>query len=144
MADKVIRCPKCDAPNRVPVVASGRPRCGKCHEDLPWLVDVATAQFDAVIDQSTVPVLVDLWAPWCGPCRMVAPALEDLAVERAGALRIAKVNVENEPAVSARLDVQGIPTMLLYSGGEQVGRQVGALPADRIAEWVDETLAAQG
>lgn len=140
MANRVITCPKCDASNRVPVVASGRPRCGKCHEDLPWLVDVSTQEFQAVVDDSTVPVLVDLWAPWCGPCRMIAPALEQLAVERAGILRIAKVNVENEPAMSAQLGVQGIPTMVLYSGGVEVARQVGALPADRIARWVDDAL----
>jgi thioredoxin 2 len=142
MANTVTRCPKCDASNRVPVVATGRPRCGKCHEDLPWLVDVSTREFDAVVDQSTVPVLVDLWAPWCGPCRMIAPALQQLAVDRAGGLRIAKVNVDDEPALSARLGVQGIPTMVLYSGGAEVARQVGALPADRLGRWVDDALAS--
>lgn len=140
---KVVRCPNCDAPNRVPVIAHGRPRCGKCHSDLPWLVDVASGEFDDVVKQSTVPVLVDLWAPWCGPCRAVAPALEKLAVERAGRLRIAKVNVDDEPEVSAQVGVQGIPTMLLYRGGNLIGRQVGALPADRIASWIDDTLATK-
>lgn len=142
MTDQLIRCPECDATNRLPVVASGRPRCGTCHEDLPWLVDVSTREFDAVIDQSTVPVLVDLWAPWCAPCRTIAPALEALSVQRAGALRVAKVNVDDEPAVSAQLGVQGIPTMVLYLGGEEVARQVGAMSADRIDRWVDTALAA--
>ncbi len=73
---------------------------------------------------------------------MIAPALEQLSVQRAGALRVAKVNVENEPAISARLDVRGIPTMVLYVGGDEVARQVGALPADRIDEWVDAALSA--
>lgn len=144
MTTKVIACPKCDTSNRVPVVASGRPRCGNCHEDLPWLVDVAAHEFQAVVDQSTVPVLVDLWAPWCGPCRVIAPALEELAVERAGLLRIAKVDVENEFEMSARLGVRGIPTMVLYHGGVEVGRRVGALPVDRISRWIDDTLGAVG
>ena len=143
MADNVIRCPACDASNRVPVVSSGRPRCGKCHVDLPWLVDVSSGEFDAVVEQSAVPVLVDLWAPWCGPCRMVAPALERLAVERAGVLRVGKVNVDDEPALSARLGVQGIPTMVLYSGGEELARQVGALPAERIGGWIDSALTSR-
>lgn len=140
MADRTTTCPQCQSPNRVPVVASGRPRCGKCKADLPWLVDATADQYPAVIDQSTMPVLVDLWAPWCGPCKTIAPALETLAVERAGTLRIAKVNVDQEPAVSAQLGVQGIPTMVLYRGGIEVARQVGALPVDRIRQWVDNAL----
>jgi thioredoxin 2 len=135
-------CPNCEARNRLPVVTSGRPRCGKCSTDLPWLVDVEARQFSAVVDQSTVPVLVDLWAPWCGPCRAVAPALEQLAADRAGSLRVVKVNVDEEPSVSAELGVQGIPTMVLYRGGEEVSRQVGALPADRIRNWVDTALGS--
>lgn len=135
-----IACPGCGARNRVPVAASGRPRCAKCKTDLPWLADVATADFDEVVARSALPVLVDLWAPWCGPCRMVAPALERLAAERAGALRVVKVDVDREPAVSARLGVQGIPTMVLFHRGQEVARQVGALPGDRIARWVDDAL----
>ena len=143
MANREVKCSECNTLNRVPVVASGRPRCATCHTDLPWLVNATTEQYSAVIDQSTVPVLVDLWAPWCGPCKAIAPALESLAVERAGKLRIAKVNVDEEPAVSARLGVQGIPTMVLYLGGAEIARQVGALPADRIRQWVDGALAAE-
>jgi thioredoxin 2 len=141
MADRVTACPTCGTRNRVPLVSRGRPRCGQCQADLPWLVDLDTSDFDAAIEQSKLPVLVDLWAPWCGPCRMVAPALEQLAVERAGSLRIAKVNVDESPAVSARLGVQGIPTMLLFSGGTEIGRQVGATPIDGIRRFVDESLA---
>ena len=142
MATPIVNCPQCGARNRVPVVTGGRPRCPKCQSDLPWLVDVTTGDFGAVIDRSTMPVLVDLWAQWCGPCRAVAPVLEQLAVERAGSLRIVKVNVDDEPAVSAQLGVQSIPTMVLYQGGVEAARQIGALPADRIRQWVDNSLAS--
>ena len=141
MAAKVVSCASCGAKNRVPVVTSGHPRCGKCQEDLPWLVDVGQSDFDAVVKKSSVPVLVDLWAPWCGPCKAIAPALEQLAADRAGRLRIAKVNVDKAPAISAKLGVQGIPTMVLYNHGKEIARQVGALPGPRIAKWLDAGLA---
>lgn len=141
MATKTkITCPTCETRNRVPIVASGKPRCGTCHTDLPWLADATSAEFDQVIASSALPILVDLWAPWCGPCRAVAPALQDLAEKRAGSLRVVKVNVDLEPGVSAKLGVQGIPTMVLYSGGVEVTRQVGAMPAHSIDAWVDASL----
>ncbi len=128
----------------MPVVTRGHPRCTKCQADLPGLVDATESDFAQVIDTSTIPLLVDLWAEWCGPCRAVAPVLEQLAVERAGSLRIVKVNVDAEPAVSARLGVQSIPTMVLYDSGAEVARQIGALPADRIRQWIDSSLVAKG
>lgn len=133
-------CPACKARNRIPIAPTGTPRCGKCQANLPWLVDVGTADFDRIVASSTIPVLVDLWAPWCGPCKAVAPALEHLADQRAGTLRVIKVNVDNEPALSARLGVQGIPTMVLYNDGAEVARQVGAMPAHNISKWVDNSL----
>lgn len=142
MARPEVRCPSCGARNRVPIVSSGRARCGKCQTDLPWLVDATADELDRAVAASSLPVLVDLWAPWCGPCRLIAPALEQLSVERAGRLRIVKVNVDEWPTVSGRLGVQGIPTMVLFADGVEVGRQVGALPAERIRTWVDATLAA--
>ena len=140
-ASSEISCPACGARNRVPVATGGKPRCAKCHADLPWLADVTGPDFDDVVAASSLPVLVDLWAPWCGPCRAVAPVLRQLAADRAGALRIVKVNVDDAPEVSARLGVQGIPTMVLYRDGSEIGRQVGALPGEQIARWVDHALA---
>ncbi len=92
---------------------------------------------------AAVPTLVDLWAPWCGPCRTIAPILEKLSVERAGRLRIVKVNVDKAPEVSARLGVQGIPTMILFDGGKEVARQVGAMPGPQIGRWLDGSLSGR-
>ncbi len=86
---------------------------------------------------TTVAVLVDLWAPWCGPCRMVTPILEDLARQRAGQLKVVKVNVDDSPGVAARYQVQGMPTLLLFNDGKLTARQTGALPAHAVTEWLD-------
>jgi thioredoxin 2 len=135
-----VSCPNCGTRNRLPVVAPGRPRCPKCHTDLPWLTPATTEEFDELVAVSPVPVLVDLWAEWCGPCRMVAPILERLSEQRAGSLRVVKVDVDEEPKVSHQLRVQGIPTMVLFDGGAEIARQVGALPEHRLVAWLDDAL----
>ena len=112
-----------------------------CKASLPWLVDATADNIDAVLD-TNVPVVVDLWAPWCGPCRMVAPILEQLAVDRAGHLKVVKVNVDELPHLSARYGVQGIPTLLLLDHGREIGRQVGAAPAPVLQRWLDSHLGA--
>lgn len=138
-----VMCSSCRTRNRVPIDARGIPRCPKCHSDLPWLAEADEQTLDLALSTSKLPVLVDLWAPWCGPCRSIAPILETLAVERAGALRIVKVNVDESPSVSARLGVQGIPTMVLFENGVEVSRQVGALPAAGIKRWIDSSLTGE-
>ena len=135
----ITACPSCGKQNRVPAAATGRPICAVCGASLPWIVDATEQAFDDAVD-TTVPVLVDLWAPWCGPCRMVTPILEQLAVERAGRLKIVKVNVDESPQVAARYRVQGIPTLLLLNRGQLTDRQTGALPAHALAQWLDAHL----
>lgn len=138
---EIVACASCGKKNRVPVAASGTPRCASCHVDLPWIVDAGEDDFSTATS-SRVPVLVDLWAPWCGPCRMVAPGVERAATELAGRLKVVKVNVDDAPSVSARFGVQGIPTLLVLRDGELVARQVGALPADRLVAWVRAVVDA--
>ncbi len=147
---KVVVCPSCSTKNRVPAAADGGPRCGNCQNPLPWVVDTSDADFAAVADQSTMPVLVDVWAPWCGPCRMVSPALEQLATELAGKLKLVKVNADEAPEVSRRFEVQAIPTLVLMHHGTVVDKQIGAAPAPALRSWLtghmptDEAESARG
>lgn len=134
---EIVACPQCGARNRVPATAPGKPRCAKCKASLPWVVDATDVDFDAVADSTRVTVLVDLWAPWCGPCRQLSPMLEKLAAERAGSLKLVKVNVDDNPRTQARFGVQAIPTLLLFSGGKEVGVQRGALALAALRQWVD-------
>ena len=142
VATSVIVCRHCGAKNRVPAAAPGSPRCARCHKPLPWVTDADERNFTAVVDEATIPVLVDLWAPWCGPCRMVSPALERLAQGFAGQLKLVKVNVDEAPDVSRRFAVQGIPTLVLMSKGNVVHRQTGAAPEPRLREWLEQGLAS--
>jgi thioredoxin 2 len=127
----LIRCPRCEKRNRVGPIERGTPRCGSCKEPLPWVVDAGDQDFDRE-SSASVPVLVDLWAPWCGPCRMVSPALERLAARHAKRLKLVKVNVDESPAVAARYRATSIPTLVLLEGGRERERIVGALPEAQI------------
>ena len=140
MASDLIQCPNCGQRNRVPPSASGKPRCAQCHKWLPWIVDSGDADYAAVVEKSSVPVLVDLWAPWCGPCRMVSPALEQLATERAGSLKLVKVNIDKAPQIAQRLEVQAVPTLLITQDGKVLARRAGAAPVAALRMWVDDTL----
>ena len=138
---EVVVCPACSRKNRIPAVANGIPRCAHCQTLLPWIADADGGSYDEVVDRSPVPVLVDLWAPWCGPCRMVSPALEKLAGEFAGRMKLAKVNVDEAPSISRRFGVQGIPTLLVTNKGQVVARQTGAAPEGVLRTWLVNALA---
>ncbi len=136
----VLACPSCGTKNRVPAAANGTPRCGKCKTALPWVADADETNFAEVAERSPIPVVLDLWAPWCGPCRTVSPILEQLATELAGRCKLVKVNVDTAPQLSNRFAVQGIPTLVLLRDGREVARQVGAAPAGRLRDWIETSL----
>jgi thioredoxin 2 len=137
-------CPNCERRNRVPAAAEGTPKCGNCHRPLPWIADARDGDFHEVAEKAAMPVLVDLWAAWCGPCRMVSPALEQLARERAGQVKLVKVDVDKAPGLSQRFDVKAVPTLLVLRDGEVLARQSGAAPANVLRDWLDRALTEGG
>ncbi|HZU87808.1 MAG TPA: thioredoxin TrxC [Stellaceae bacterium] len=140
----IIVCPQCGTLNRMPRerrAAGGR--CGECRAELfdghPAALD--GARFARFLDKSDVPVLVDLWAPWCGPCRMMAPEFERAARELEPRLKLVKVNIDEEPEVARRFGVQSIPTILLVLHGRELGRIVGARAASDLVRWAEDRIA---
>jgi thioredoxin 2 len=123
----VLTCPACSKKNKFRPSSKGVPHCGSCGATVPWLVNGTDTTFDQEADAS-VAVLVDLWAPWCGPCRVVGPILEQLSAEYAGRLKVVKVNVDENPGLAQRFDARSIPTLLVIREGRVVDRIVGALP----------------
>jgi thioredoxin 2 len=136
----VLTCAQCGKRNRIRPSERGSPHCGSCGKPLPWVVDATDSTFD-VEARSTAPVLVDLWAPWCGPCRFVSPILEELARDHAGRLKVIKVNVDENPALSARFDARSIPTLVVLRDGRVVDRVVGAMPKPQLAARLSPHLA---
>ena len=128
MAQDIVRCASCGAKNRLKEPPAGQlPACGKCGAHLPWLVDASDGTFDKAI-RAGVPVVVDFWAPWCGPCKVIAPVLEDLSREHAGQLKVVKVNVDDNPMTAGRFQVRSIPMLAVFRGGILVDQMMGAMP----------------
>lgn len=136
-------CPACGTANRIPAKhVSDTGRCGKCKSPLAPSsepIEVDTVLFDEIVRDSTVPVLVDLWAAWCGPCRMAAPEVEAVAREMAGRAVVLKVDTERYPDIAARYQVQGIPTFLVFSKGRLVVQRAGVTPRAEMRRWLEQS-----
>ena len=133
-------CPSCHATNRLPADRLAEsPRCGKCGEQVfaGKPAELTDASFEKHISRNDVPVVVDFWAPWCGPCKMMAPAFEQAAAELEPKVRLAKLNTESEQGTAARFNIRSIPTLALFKGGKEIARQAGAMGAADIVRWVE-------
>ena len=136
-----VACPFCGTLNRVNVErVADRPKCGSCGRPI-WLdrpVAVSDATFDRVITDTTVPVLVDFYADWCGPCKIMAPLLDDVANRRAGQILVLKLDTDKNPATGQRFGIRGIPTLIAFRGGKEVSRRVGAVPPAELDNFLKE------
>ncbi len=143
MKNLQIVCPQCHSINRVPenrLVA--HPKCGKCHQLLfgGHPVELTQGDFQRHLQKNDIPLLVDFWAPWCGPCQMMGPAFAEAATLLEPHVRLAKVNTEAEPQLGAQLNIRSIPTLVLFVGGREKARQSGAMNSAAIIQWVNSQL----
>lgn len=138
-------CPHCQAQNRLPAARLGNgPKCGRCHKAL-FLgrpVELNAAAFDKHLRSSDLPLLVDFWAPWCGPCRTMAPQFEEAAKSLEPSVRLAKVNTETEQSLGARFGIRSIPTLKLFHKGREVATQAGAMDANGIVRWTRASVSS--
>ncbi len=132
----IVACPNCGKKNRVHAAASGAPHCGHCGTPLPWMTEAGEDTFAASVERSPLPVLVDFWAPWCGPCRMVEPVVEQMSRELAGRMKVVRVNSDEAPGLSQRFQVLGIPTLILFDHGQVSDRITGAVDAATMRRWL--------
>jgi thioredoxin 2 len=143
MSESLVVCSGCGGVNRVPSSKSAADgKCGKCGARLfdGHPADVSRAVFDKQVSRSTIPVLVDVWAPWCGPCKMMAPAFEAASRQLEPRVRLIKLNSDVQQAAAAALGIRSIPTLILFAGGKEVARQAGAMSQDQIVQWVETVL----
>lgn len=144
MNERLVTCPSCGTKNRLPPVHAGRKAvCGKCKTPLTdsgGPVAVTDATFSAEVERSVTPVLLDLWAEWCGPCHMLAPTIDQLSSEMAGRVKVAKLNIDENPGVANRFGVRSIPTLLVLKGGREVDRLVGVQPKQEIVRRLENVL----
>ncbi len=136
-------CPQCNAVNRIPASRMGEnPKCGKCHQPLfnGHPMELNSGNFQAHTSRSDIPVVVDFWAPWCGPCKMMAPAFEQAAGQMEPNVRFAKVNTEAEQQLGAQFGIRSIPTLAIFKNGREIARQPGAMGAGDIVRWVQSHI----
>ena len=134
-----IVCPDCASVNRLPSARLTQgPRCGRCKNMLfsGHPVELTSATFERYLSRSDIPVVVDFWAAWCGPCKMMAPAFAQAAVQLEPRVRLAKLNTEQEPAIAQQFGIRSIPTLVIFRGGREIARQSGALDINRLISWV--------
>ena len=144
MNERLVTCPSCGTKNRLPQVQAGRKAvCGKCKTPLSdnlGPIEVTDTTFSSEVEKSATPVLLDLWADWCGPCHMLAPTIEQLSSEMAGRVKVAKLNIDENPGVANRFGVRSIPTLLVLKGGREVDRLVGVQPKQEIVRRLETVL----